>query len=612
MSDPRSVGRALGGGILVLAVFMGGLPGFSQSVTFSGHVYLGVAPDRAVPATNITIELHGDNDAFPDNGLTQVLAQVHTDSSGAFLLQWTPLRLTYACFHVRVLPAEDHEVASVQAPPPGIVSDMRTITYLDVPVAAYADIEFWMAPTPGPPSTSPLADLVVTAFEIDPLPLAPGDHASLNASIRNQGAAEASAFSVRFFIDGTPIPATLSIGGLSPGANAAVGTSASNLDAGAHVLEVAVDSAEDVSESDETNNTATVSIMVGETAAPPRMLPDLEITSVDVAPRIAPQAADRTCTCTVANVGNARADETTLIVTGARMELLANLAIPSLDAGERITLSTSLLTSMLGEQQVSLHADPNDIVRETDEQNNTAAIALWTLLDSHPDLVVSEISAEPSATGILRRFTVRVENRGTANAGAFAVGLYAGSVPVSALSFADGLPFDSSIEVVLFTSSDRSNLAAVADPDGWVTESDETNNAKVWFAAPQLLADVVIDHVSVVSDPETTGSITAFITIRNAGSATAENVQLLFALVDPLQLDAGNETADTPWLYRFVLADLPDLSAGEIIVWPDTWSLDPSAPRLRLVASLDPFGLVEELDRTNNDAQQDDFSQGGE
>ena len=610
MRCPRSMGRLLRGGIFVLAVMLFGLPGLAQSVAFSGHVYEGTIPDRTVAVANVTVSLYGDDDQLPDNGPTTLLAQGVTDNSGAFLLQWTPLRLTYACLHVRMHKPQASDVTVAQAPAPGVVTDARTVTYLDVPQATYAGIEFWISS--GASSAGLLPDLVVTALEIDPLSPAPGDNASLNASIGNLGAATASAFSVQFLVDGSPLAASLSIGGLSPGGSASVGTTAFDLSAGTHLVEAVVDADDEVLESDETNNTATASIVVGQADVEPRVeLPDLMILSVDVAPRIASAAADRAFTCTVANVGTTRADATTLAVVDLRANLLASIAVPALGPGEQAELSASLRTAAAGEQQVLVRADSSDIVHEADETNNTATLALWTLSASRPDLVVSEVMVGPRIPGVPRRFTVRVENWGDADAGAFAVDLRAGSVPVSAPVFVDGLPFDAWLEVELFTSTGESILAAVADPDGWIAESDETNNTKAWVAEPALLTDLVMDDISVVSDPTTPDAVAASITVRNRGLTAASNVQLLFALVDPLQLDAEGESSDSPWLYRFSLTDLPDLSVGETFVWSDTWILNPRAPRLRLVALLDPFGLVAELDETNNVIQLEDW-QGGE
>lgn len=609
----RRTGRWISGvpvGFWALSIV--GLLGLAQTTAFTGYIFDGVPPGAAHPASGITVSLYGDDDALPDNGPLVLLTQTTSDAFGAFTLTWTAMRISYACFHVRAGGPSDPTANGAAAQLPGAPVDSRTVAFLDVPPGVYSGIAFWVGAATAP--TGPLPDLVVESLEIDPSAPAVGETVSVRMTIGNRGTAPAAGFSIRFLIDGAPLSATLSIGGLSPGGSATVGTQIYHLAAGAHHVVGIIDPDDHVAELDEGNNRAEATLAVGRDAAPPTAaLPDLTSTSTELSPRVAAAHVLRTLTCEVTNLGSGLAPATLLDVSDSEGAVLTSAAVPTLEPGEEAQVSLTLLPMILGEQTIVLRVDPRNAVPESDEENNETSLALWVEDAPLPDLTILGVEASATVAGVFQWITVHVENRGLAAAGTFTVGAQSAGTPLGPPAIVDELSFDEAMDVVLFLPTTATAFTLMVDPEDWIPESDETNNQWLRTGLPAALPDLSILAFSVSPDSSGgEGAMKTSITIANIGTATAEAAQLLVAVADAGQLDGDASGADEAWLIRLSVEDLPDLPSGTTWTWEDSWTLDGPAPELTLIVEVDPFNLIAESGESNNAARIERFVPGGE
>ena len=99
-----------------------------------------------------------------------------------------------------------------------------------------------------------LSDLVVDAFVWEPLAPSPGDTVTFTVTARNRAEGTTRAFTVAVFLDGESTPTRrLRFPRLRPGGRIA-GTFSRQMDAASHTFKAVADWAQEVPESDETNN----------------------------------------------------------------------------------------------------------------------------------------------------------------------------------------------------------------------------------------------------------------------------------------------------------------------------------------------------------------------
>ncbi|MCB2407100.1 CARDB domain-containing protein [Hymenobacter lucidus] len=135
-------------------------------------------------------------------------------------------------------------------------------------------------------------------------------------------------------------------------------------------------------------------------------------------------------------------------------------------------------------------ADPNAAVIETNETNNTSALAL-TVVAALPDLVVSQATLNPATTpaGGTVSASCLLTNSGTASAAQSTMGFYLstdnvwssgdvllGSVAAAAMPVSAGTTRAASFAIPATTAAGNYYVLYVADAQGVVTESSKTNN----------------------------------------------------------------------------------------------------------------------------------------
>jgi hypothetical protein len=162
--------------------------------------------------------------------------------------------------------------------------------------------------------------------------------------------------------------------------------------------------------------------------------------------------------------------------------LLGGAFVDALPAGGDTTVSMPWdTTGYTGTQTLTVIADPNDHLAETDEGNNQASTTVTVL--TKPDLRIPSLT--PSETELVEgqsiSVTAVVSNTGQTAAPASTLALYAGTVATGTLIDSAAVAVSAGTEVPVDLSWTAATvgpqlLSGAADTDGVVLESREDNN----------------------------------------------------------------------------------------------------------------------------------------
>ena len=389
--------------------------------------------------------------------------------------------------------------------------------------------------TPNAPS-----DLVVSVLNA-PSAVSAGATIVVTATTGNQGAGPSAATTTRVYlsanasVDGgdqalLPVHAVPPLeGGASSTASLSVTIPAST-PAGPHYLIAVADAANAADETAEWNNTRARTVAIG---------PDLTISAFNV-PATAAAGQAVTVSDTVKNQGAAGAGSSatsfylSLNATFDASDTLLETTrtVPALDAGASHSGTSSITIpagTAVGSYYLIARADGTGAVPESSETNNTSGRPVRI----GGDLVVSSFSAPASGgAGLAFSITETTQNQGTASVGSSITRFY-----LSANSSFDGsdaplgerfvpslAPGASSsgtatVTVPAATATGGYYLFAVADADGGVAETLESNNRSVraFAIGPDL-------RVSAVTAPASAGggaTIAVTDTTANLGGGAA-------------------------------------------------------------------------------------------
>lgn len=324
-------------------------------------------------------------------------------------------------------------------------------------------------------------DLVVRAEDISHTPEAPAPGATLTvrATVRNVGPAPAGAFRVGL-LHGTTTLATTTKSSLSAGSSSSVSLTWT-FPAGTTEpidLTVVVDSEGAVDEGDETNNRATHTVGPGK--------PDLAVAATDIthSPTEPVAGTDVRFTIKVRNVGAAKALNALLRLIGPT-GTLGEETISTLSAGYTSTryITWSIPAIQHGTVTLTVVVDPDNVISEANEANNTAAHTL-TILQRQIDLAIAAADithspATPQANHTVN-ITAKVHNAGNVKATGVKVRFFNGTQQIgektiSSINAGDDASTTLSWKVPAGTTGTLS-IRVQVDPAGEILETDETNN----------------------------------------------------------------------------------------------------------------------------------------
>lgn len=328
--------------------------------------------------------------------------------------------------------------------------------------------------------SSGLPDLTVSSIWTTTSPLVSGQSYDLEWEVDNIGNADATeTFYTDLYIGGQYVTSWYT-NGLSAGWYTTAQGNFTTSPAGTWDVTVVTDSSNAVPESNESNNSLTVSW----TWEPPP-LPDLTVSNIwtTTSPLIAGQPYD--LEFEVDNVGNADVTQTFYTDLYVAGQYVNSWYTNGLSAGYSTFGQETLTTSLPGTWDVTAVTDSTNVVQESDESNNSLTVS-WTWSQGQPDLTVSNVwtTTSPLVEGQSFHLEFEVDNVGTADVTqTFYTDLNIGGIFVQRWS-TDGLPPGSgAIGQGDFTVSPAGNWVVAVDTDstGVVDESDESNN--VWSAS---------------------------------------------------------------------------------------------------------------------------------
>lgn len=235
-------------------------------------------------------------------------------------------------------------------------------------------------------------DLVVQSPAANPVSLLAGASTTASCSVSNQGGAPAAASVLKYYLStdnaygaGDVLLATDAVASLNAGATAAVSevlTIPSGTTAGSYYILFVADADAQVTESNETNNTGSVLIIVTSASGSP----DLVVEAATASPVALTAGQTTTASCTVRNQGTAASVASSLkyylssdnaYSTGDTY--LATDAVGALASGATAAVSEVLTipaATASGTWYIVFVADADAQVAESNESNNTGYIAL--------------------------------------------------------------------------------------------------------------------------------------------------------------------------------------------------------------------------------------------
>jgi subtilase family serine protease len=399
-------------------------------------------------------------------------------------------------------------------------------------------------------------DLVIAAQTLTGTPT-PGGPLTINDTTKNQGGSASGDSSTRFYLstdtafDGADtLLGARAVAALAAGASSAGSTSVTLpavIPTGTYYVLAVADGAGTNAETNETNNVLATQVRIG---------PDL-IVSI-TGPSTAAAGGTIAITDTTRNQGSAPAGASSTrfsLSTDTQLSAgdpsLGARAVPGIAQGgtnsgtTTLTLPTGLAT---GTYYVLAQADGNSEVAETIESNNTSSVLQ---LRVGPDLAIASVTVTgPLASGGSFSVTDTTKNQGSGTADPSSTRFYfslnatfdagdtlLGSRPVATL--ASGAQQSGSTSLVLPSGLTGGSyyLLAVADGDGTVAETSESNN--VWPAVIKVGPDLTIASLIVPRQAASGATISVTDQTKNLG-APAGSSTTAFYLTTDFVLDASD------------------------------------------------------------------------
>ena len=280
---------------------------------------------------------------------------------------------------------------------------------------------------------------------------------------------------------------------LAAGASVSVQTSSPwQAVAGTKTLAVLADDPNQVAESNESNNSRSLSFTVAEPPPPPE--PDLIVKSVALVGSNLVDGDNVYVSAVVQNVGDAATPSNQSVTVSVKVNgsMVDTEAFANLAAGASVSIQTSTpWQATAGTKTLSVQADDPNQVQESDEGNNSKSMS-FTVAEAptpgDPDLVIDSVQQSPTnpAEGDAVHFTATVRNAGTvatptgqAVSVSFSVnGTVFTSVSTTPLGARSSATVSTNGGSGWVATAGDKILTATADPSGNIAEGLESNNTR--------------------------------------------------------------------------------------------------------------------------------------
>lgn len=312
----------------------------------------------------------------------------------------------------------------------------------------------------------PPPDLTIQDITWSPTEASVGDTVSFTASIVNQGSGKTNNSQVTYYIDGVSI-GYQDLPEMDSG-NIVTKTLDWVAEAGTHIIKIAADSNNLVTETDETNNEKETDFST--------LTPDLLVQDISWSMEYPSFSDDVTFVVTLKNQGSDKADISQLTCYIDDSSVGAQ-DIKEINAGDIVT-ETFVIAVEAGPHTVKIVTDSNNQVAEIDETNNEEVLSFSTIV---PDLVVKDITWSPmdAAIGDTVTFTVTIENQGRDKALNPRLALYVDDSPVDYCDVEEIEAGDIvTRDFTWIAEAGSHDIRTFVDLDEMVLESNEINNEK--------------------------------------------------------------------------------------------------------------------------------------
>jgi len=394
-------------------------------------------------------------------------------------------------------------------------------------------------PTPTPtPTPIPGPDLVVSSLDHAPPDPVLDEIITITAVVENAGNEEASTSTLALDVNHETSPTLFEIPALAPAGFFQVQRQVQFSAIGDYPVDATADVFDDVSETNEENNTTTDNIHVS--------APDLVVTTLTHDPA-SPNSLDPiTISAVVANQGDAPATTSTLEVDIEGD--VHSFEIPALGIGKDYQVDFQVGPLDPGSYDVTATADAMDDVNESNEANNTAQDSI-TVLEA-PNLIVSSLTHAPinPYTTDLITITAIVKNIGGTSATTSTLEIdvngNAANYEIPPLDPSDTFQVERYINLSV---AGAYPVIATADLDDDVAESNELDNTaqdEIVVTEPPK-PDLVVDSISHAPEfPIIGDTVTLKAIVKNIGEAAATTSTLELVV----EGEAGPSTFTIPIL----------------------------------------------------------------
>ncbi|MEZ4712989.1 MAG: CARDB domain-containing protein [Caldilineaceae bacterium] len=441
-----------------------------------------------------------------------------------------------------------------------------------------------------------------------------GQPVSVTVTVLNDGGEDAEAVLVQFVdvTDGGMIPVgekqTIDLIPAGGSATAKV-TYQTAGKAGDRKIQVLVDPHTIIAESNEKDNDATQSLMVAPAAAPNLVVEDANIS---FSPAFPVQGETVTLHVTVINNGSADATDVSVqfvdVTNGADIPIGSSQNIDAIAAGASATAEISYDTSgKQGERKIQVVVDRNNLIPETNENDNDGTQVLTVISSPAPNLVMqaNNIGFNPPQPGEGDQVTINaaILNTGSADANDVMVQFVdvttSNSAPIGQPQTIENIPAggSGSTQITYDTTGmvgDR-KIQVVVDPNNFIQEAKETDNQaqKTLEMAPLAAPNLVAKEANVSftpSDAKTFDDVTITIAVINDGTAEANDVGVRF-------FDVTGENP-APIGQPQTIENIPVGGSGAASV---SYSTGGAVGERKIRIVVDPNNFINELKETDNE-----------
>jgi len=361
---------------------------------------------------------------------------------------------------------------------------------------------------------TPTPDLTIDSITYSPVNRTATGNVTFTATISNQGSGTSGVAFLAFCVDNV-WEDTVSVTQL--GANATTTKTFSYLvGVDSHAFKLVIDASEDVTESDETNNTLEVTL--------PAIAPDLIVYSITCSPTQPLKAHKMVFNITVKNQGTRPAElvDVYLYVNEA-FKLSSRLSSISADG-----TATAVIPWLTSEDSVNIRIviDEDNRIFESNESNNEMTKTV-TFVNPSPeaDLIIQDVTCTPANPSIGDTVTITstIKNQGSGLASPSHVAYYIDDILVQTVYINQiNAGATATNNAAWNAAAGAHTIKAIADYNGSIYETNEANN-EMTTALQVFSPDLVIQRIDWSPAIPTAGDeVTFTLTVINRGNLKTE------------------------------------------------------------------------------------------